>query len=95
MTPKLPGEAGKQKQKAQDRGTWLALVLVLFTVGGMIALISLVLPDFALMLLVVAGLFFFIAFHYFTWGRWLSARVQRMQEEEEREQVNGKEIEQT
>ena len=83
MTPQFPGEARKQKQKAQEQGTWLALVFVLFTVCGFIALVSLILPDFALMLLVVAGLFFFIAFHYFTWGRWLTARVQRMQAEEQ------------
>lgn len=86
MTPRLPGEARKEKQKAQDNGTWLALVFVLFTVGGFIALVSLILPDFALMLLVISGLFFFIAFHYFTWGRWLTAKVERLKAEEEQEQ---------
>ncbi len=85
MTPRLPGESRKEKQKAQDSGTWLALVFVLFSVGGFIALVSLILPDFAMMLLVVAGLFFFIAFHYFTWGRWLTARVERMKLDEEQE----------
>jgi len=88
MTPRLPGESRKQKQKAQDNGTWLALVVVLFIVGGFIALVSLIMPDFAKLLLVVSGLFFFIAFHYFTWGRWLTAKVERMKLEEEREQQN-------
>lgn len=83
MNPRLPGEARKNREQAQDRGTWLALVVVIMCVGGFISLVSLIMPDFARLLSVIAGFFFFVFFHYFTWGRWLTAKVQRMQEEEE------------
>lgn len=84
MTPRLPGESKKQKERVQDGGTWIALFFVLFVVGGLIALTSQIMPQFSGLLLVLAGLFFFIAFHYFTWGRWLVARNERLKNDDDR-----------
>lgn len=82
MSPRLPGETQRQRQNTQNGGTWIALVFVFAVIAGLIALTSQIMPQVTGLILVVAGLFFFIAFHYFTWGRWLMARMERLQEEE-------------
>lgn len=83
MTPRLPGEARKNRNQAQDRGTWLALLMVIGGVAGFIGLVSMIMPDFARLLTVVAGFFFFVFLHYFTWGRWLSNKVHAMEQEDD------------
>ncbi|QDT34185.1 hypothetical protein [Thalassoglobus polymorphus] len=82
MSPKLPGDSRRERQQAQNKGTWLALFFVMLCVGGFIGLISLIMPDFAKLLTVFAGFCFFLSFHYFTWGHWLIAKTERMKAEE-------------
>ena len=82
MKPRLPGDSRKQRDQARNAGTWIALVGVLFIVGAFIGLTSLIMPQIFWLTVVVAGFFFFIAFHYFTWGQWLIRYHQRLQDEE-------------
>jgi len=66
--PQKPTPAPSQR----NEGTWLALILLLGVAGGLIALVSLVIPDIIGLVLVLAIFGGFVALHYFTWGLWLS-----------------------
>lgn len=83
MNPKLPGDRRRDRETAQNRGTWIALVMVFAITIGFIALAAQVMPQIAGLFIVVAGLFSFICLHYFTWGRWLTARLAKLETEEE------------
>lgn len=79
MTPRLPGDARLRREKAQDTGTWIALVVAVMTVLAVLGLISLILPDIFWLLLVAAAFGLFIALHYFTWGQWLIRHNQKFE----------------
>lgn len=81
MTPRLPGENKRNKERAQKSGTWVAMIFVIAIVAGLIALTSQIMPQISGLMLVVAGMAFFIAFHYFTWGRWLIAYQEKLKAE--------------
>jgi len=71
MTPPLPGHRSTRPASQRHEATWIALVFVIGIVSGLLALISMILPDIFGVLLVLAAFGGFIALHYFTWGRWL------------------------
>lgn len=55
--------------------TLMALTGVLFITGGLIALVTMVLPQFLFVVLVFFAFIFIILFHYLAWGRWLSKQT--------------------
>ena len=69
-----------QDQPSGDQSTWLALVALLFISAGLMGIMFVVLPDMALLLLVVAGFALFILLHYFTWGYWMMRAHRRGEE---------------
>lgn len=70
-------------QPSGDQSTWLALVALLFIGGGLLGIMFVVLPDMALLLLVVAGFALFILLHYLTWGYWMMRAHRRGEEAEQ------------
>ena len=81
MSPRLPGESRKERERAQNAGTWIAILMCVVVGGGMLGLMALVMPDILLAVIVVASGFLFIALHYFTWGQWLIRYHQRNSEQ--------------
>ena len=59
-------------QPEKNIATLIAFTGGLIVMGGLIAFLSMVTPFFLYMVLVAFGFVLLIAFHYFTWGRWLS-----------------------
>jgi hypothetical protein len=56
-----------------NTGTMIALFGLLLIAGGLLALMALVLPQVAGVVLVILIVFVLpISFHYVVWGRWLS-----------------------
>lgn len=82
MTPRLPRSSSGERHPSRNGGTWIALVFIVAFVIGIVALMSQVMPQIGGIFLVVAGLFFFIAFHYFTWGRWLMNHMHQLEDDE-------------
>lgn len=66
----------EQKREADQR-TLIALVMLLFVAGLLLALTALVLPALLGVVLVVGGIGMFGVIHYLIWGWWLSAYLQR------------------
>jgi hypothetical protein len=56
------------------------MIFVLAVVGGLIAFVSLILPQASGLILVAGGFCGFVALHYFTWGRWLSRMAAEQKE---------------
>ena len=84
MTPRLPPR--RQAPPQREEGTWIALAFSLGIVGGFAALISMILPEFGRLFLVLGGFAGFVALHYFTWGRWM---IQMRREALEMEDTDG------
>lgn len=70
MSPRLPGNRVKPAAQ-RNEGTWLALIFLLVVSGGLLGLVSMILPDIFNLVSVLLLFVGFIALHYFTWGRWL------------------------
>ena len=70
MTVRLPRTSGPRRPE-RNGGTIIALFVMLGMGGGLLALVSMVMPQAAGLLAVILGFAAFIALHYFTWGRWL------------------------
>lgn len=70
MSVRLPKKTAPASPQ-RNEGTWLAMVLVLACIGGILSLISMVMPDIMGLLVVLGAFCGFVALHYFTWGRWL------------------------
>jgi len=77
MTTRLPGQRAKAAPPQRNEGTWIALIFCIGIATGILALISLVLPDIFGVVLVLAAFGGFVALHYFTWGRWLMLKAAR------------------
>lgn len=71
--PKVPSES--TTASARNQATYMALAVLLILGIALIALCALVMPSILGIVLVGFGFFFFIAFHYVVWGRWLSNRI--------------------
>jgi len=84
MIVRLPGQRAETPSSQRNEGTWIALIFSLGIVGGILALISLVMPDIFGVLLVLAAFGGFVSLHYFTWGRWLIKREGEREKEKER-----------
>lgn len=59
---------------ARNMPTFVALAAMLFVGGGLLFLVSLVLPQAAGLILVLIGFVLFGFLHYITWGRLLARR---------------------
>ncbi len=68
-------------QSEKNIATLIALTGVLLVTVGLIALITMVIPQFLLVVVVFFGFVIMIAFHYFVWGRWLSKQKQEDEDE--------------
>lgn len=64
--------APRPPERGKNTGTYLALLALLMVAGLLVGLSAMVLPQIFGLLLVVFGFFFFAAFHYLTWGWWMS-----------------------
>ncbi|WP_437226607.1 hypothetical protein SH661x_004673 [Planctomicrobium sp. SH661] len=71
MSVRLP-KADATPARQRNGGTWLAMILVVSVIGGILALISMVMPDIFGLLTVLSAFGGFVTLHYFTWGRWLT-----------------------
>ena len=64
-----------QRKKAQDAGTYLALLGMLIVGGLLLLMVAAILPDairgFIYAFLILSGM---LCFHYFTWGRAMERR---------------------
>ncbi|MFN0050777.1 MAG: hypothetical protein ACKV0T_01210 [Planctomycetales bacterium] len=68
-----PRRPAPRRAPSSNSATLLALLGLLLIGGGLLALVALVLPQIAMMVLVIAGVFILpAAFHYLVWGWWLS-----------------------
>lgn len=83
MSPRLPTGA-RPPARERNGGTILALGMVLAVAAGLLAMVSMVLPQARGLVLVLAGFGGFVTLHYFTWGHWLTRITQ-----EERSKPHG------
>lgn len=67
---------------SRNTGTFLALFGLLAVAGGLLFLTAMVLPQIFFLLIVIVGFVCSIAFHYVIWGRWLSKRTPRDEDDE-------------
>jgi hypothetical protein len=79
MSVRLPGSSTPRPPQ-RNEGTYIAMIFVLAVVGGLIAFVSLILPQASGLILVAGGFCGFVALHYFTWGRWLSRMAAEQKE---------------
>jgi hypothetical protein len=88
MSIRLPGKAAPQSPQ-RNEGTYLAMISILIIAGGLLAFVSLVLPQASGLLLVAGGFCGFVALHYFTWGRWLSRIAAEQKDRSSTEDSSG------
>ena len=74
--PSKNGDVGR------DATTFIALFGLLLLGAGFIALTALVLPNLLVFPLVFFAFVFVCAFHYLTWGRWMSRMKPPLEEDE-------------
>lgn len=76
-----------QSSRDKDRGTWIALGLLLVVSLSLLLLIGMVFPNLLWVILIVFGFGIAFAMQYLIWGKWLmgylKARVPDDSEEEE------------
>lgn len=89
MNPRLPGsetisddDRPARGQPNRNEATLVALVFMFLCSIGFLGLVVLILPDVAFVVIPLGLAILMFAFHYFTWGRWLT---NRLREERERE----------
>ncbi len=77
-------QSDPNRKKAQDAGTFLALIGLLIAGGLLLLMVTAILPDamrgFMITFLIISAM---LCFHYFTWGRAMerSDRLKRSREQ--------------
>ena len=69
----------------QNGATLLALIGLMLIAGGLLALMTMVMPGLSGILLVIWAFVFFGVFHYVVWGRWMTARRDGEEDDSEEE----------
>ena len=83
MTPRLPEDVERETPPTEgDRNaaTYLALIVLLGIGGGLLFLVTMVLPNALFLLLALAVVPLYFVFHYLVWGR-LMSRLQPPEDE--------------
>ena len=71
--PRFPGQRPPSLPAPKDRsGFWFGSGFIALFALGVMAFISVILPDAIFLFAVLFGFMGLVALHYFTWGRWLS-----------------------
>ncbi|MBX3440833.1 MAG: hypothetical protein KF774_00400 [Planctomyces sp.] len=67
--PRLPSRA----RTSADNGsaTWLAVIVAIMVVTGLISLMAMVLPEIRVAILLLGGFVVVFGGHYIVWGHWL------------------------
>jgi hypothetical protein len=78
--------SASRESTVRNLGTFLALFALLLMSGGLLALVAVVLPQALGLLLILGGFVFVVAFHYLTWGWWMSIKPAPVDVEEEDEE---------
>ena len=77
----------RQSDNDKDRGTWLALILLLAVVVALLFLIGMVFPNLLWVIFIIFGFGMLFALQYLIWGKWLmkylKERIPDDSEEEE------------
>jgi CHASE2 domain-containing sensor protein len=73
----------KPGDNENNAGTVLALFALLLFGAGLLGISALVIPAFLGFIPVIGGLVLLGVFHYVTWGRWLSRKLQSDTDDED------------
>ena len=69
----------------QNTATFSAMAIVVFVSLGLLGLVALVLPQVLWILLIAAGMGLFAVLHYVLWGRWLTAKLRKEEEQSDKQ----------
>jgi hypothetical protein len=61
----------QQSSRDKDRGTWIALGLILVVCFALLLLIGMVFPNLLWVILIIFGFGVAFALQYLIWGKWL------------------------
>ena len=76
--------ADRPSDDQRNSATFAALGMVLLVSAGLLGLIAIVLPQVLWMVAIFVGLGLSVVLHYLVWGRWLAAKLQIEEDQEQR-----------